>query len=341
MGEAMATARDFRARARGWRAAVTAIVVAAGVVLSGCGDDSAVEPERLAMAYEGYIGSIVWLPGGQLYVLRMADSASPSELALITGSGEGQTVTVSSTAFCGTPDILTISGLPHGRLGAVIDCDATTTHVDSRIAAVLDDGKIVKLATLGAEWVMSWDENLTDGWVEYVADDCRSIARYKSGLISPFPKHKPAQVVPFDLDQDFFGPSGCSTPGRAGHLVAGRSSEVFFLVSNEAGAAAVFDDRARWHVVAFNPKSGLIRQIGPDFTDHYDLAVSPDETSLLVSGRLDNRRGVWQIDAASGEVSLALRGRFRAIGVSADSRRAAVARWTPKGDDVVQLDLVR
>ena len=339
MSEATTIAGGAGKLARGWRATVAAIVVSAVVVLSGCGDDSDVEPDRLAMASEGHIGSIAWLSGGQLYVLRNIGSASPSELALVTSSGQSETVAVQSTAFCGTPEFVTISSLPDGRLGAVVDCEATTTHVSSRIAAALDDGKVVKLATLGADWWISWNEGLVEGWVEFSTGSCQSIARYVNDQVVPFPEHEPAQLVPFDLDQDFFSPSGCSTPGRAGFLAVGRSGEIFFLVSNEA--ESVFDERARWHAVAFNPKSGLIRQIGPEFTDPYDLAVSPDETALLVSGRQNNKRGVWRIDAASGKFSLALSGRFGAISVSADSRRAAIARWTSKGEDVVQFDLVQ
>ncbi len=334
---AAAIARGDGKLARGWRVAVAAIVVASVVVLSGCGNDPDVEPDRLAVAYEGHIGSVAWLPGGQLYVLRNVGSHDPSELALITSGGRGEPVTVQPTAFCGTPEIVTISSLPDGRLGAVVDCEATTTHVSSRIAAVLDDGKVVKLATLGAQWLVSWNEDLSDGWVEFLGDDCWSIARYVNGQVAPFPRHEPAQLVPFDLDQDFFSRSACSTPGRAGYLAVGRSGEIFFLVSNEA--ESIFDETARWHAVAFNPKSGLIRQIGPDFTGPYDLAVSPDETSLLVSGRHNNRLGVWRIDAASGELSRALSGQFGAISVSADSRMAAIVRSTPKGDDVVRLDL--
>ncbi|GAA0408082.1 hypothetical protein GCM10009541_59030 [Micromonospora gifhornensis] len=339
MNEATAIARDVGKLARGWRATAAAIAVASAVVLSGCGNGPGVEPERLAMAYEGNVEDVAWLPGGQLYVLRSVGSAGPSELALITSGGRGQTVAVRSTAFCGTPEIVTISSLPDGRLGAVVDCEATTTHVSSRIAAVLDDGKVVKLATLGAHWVMSWNENLMDGWVEFVTGRCQSIARYVNGQVAPFPKREPAQLVPFDLDRDFFSPSGCSAPGRAGFLAVGRSGEVFFLVSNEA--ESIFDERARWHAVAFNPESGIIRQVGPDFTGPYDLAVSPDGTSLLVSGRHNNRLGVWRIDAASGKSSRVLSGRFGAISVSADGRRAAVSRSTSKGDDVVQLDLVQ
>ncbi|WP_146017491.1 hypothetical protein [Verrucosispora sp. ts21] len=152
---------------------------------------------------------------------------------------------VPSTGFCGAPEIVTISTLPDGRLGAVVDCEATTTHVSSRIAAALDDGKMVKLATLGAQWLVSWDDDLSNGWVEYAADDCSSIARHVKGHVVPFPKHRPAELVPFDLDQDFFDPSGCSTPGRAGFLAVARSGEIFFLVSSGESTPPVESSRGR------------------------------------------------------------------------------------------------
>ncbi len=324
---------------RGWRRAVVAIAAASAVMFSGCGTDAEIAPEQLATAQDGHIVSVAWLPSGQLYVLRYVDSASPTELALITSSGRGETVAVASTEFCGAPDIVTISTLPDGRLGALVDCEATTTHVSSRIAAVLDDGKLVKLATLGAQWLVSWDDDLSNGWVEYASGDCRSIARYVKGHVVPFPEHGPAQLVPFGLDQDFFDPSGCSAPGRAGFLVVARSGEIFFLVSDEAESP--FDRHARWRAMTFDPASGLLRQTGPEFTDPSDVAVSPDGAVLLVSGRHDNRSGVWRIDTTSGESSRVLSGRFGAMSVSADSRRAAIARQTEKGDDLVQMDLVQ
>jgi len=331
-------------------------VVLLGLVALGYvfGRISQPQPVRLVAPTSEHIRDLAWLPDGRLYGLvsdgRSIDSAAPDRLMNTVAGKRWRITSVATSPVCEDGALRDLSILPDGRLGAVMSCRAgrdTTPEEGSRFAVALDRGTVTKLASLGGpNRLVAWNKTVRSGWVTSVSGSCDGIVTIHDGRVVPFPPYQPQGLLSWKLDQGLIGNPPCRTRHTVRYPTSSNSGELYFLASDLAGrlpgeafapGSEPGDDTNEWYVLAFDPATGELRKLAEGFSEPYDLAVVPDGSSLLLSGWVENNRGVWRIDPLNGERSLLYPGDYTVMTPAGDSRSVAVVRETDGGDEVMQL----
>ncbi|MFG3702331.1 hypothetical protein ACGF5C_31285 [Micromonospora sp. NPDC047620] len=324
------------------RCCLTAVAASSLLSAAACSPEVESPWKRLGKPVGGNVEDIAWRADGTIFGLHRTASEDEPKLVEFTSETEmPREVALAPVGFCPQPAFVDLSILPDGRLGAVVTCEGGGTYSrDERVSVAIEDGKLIELATLGGpDRLITWNADFETGWLEVLTGRCRSIARFVDGKALPFPRYRPANVVTWDLGRDALEGSSCAARGRAGFVAVGNVNELYFLASDEAETSLGDPSGPRWSLLVYQPESEHLREIGPEFIDPYDQVAVVQRGSVLVSGVVNGKRGLWQVTVSDGQASLVSSGSYGAIAVAIDGQRAAVVHSTGKEQEVVEVGL--
>lgn len=272
------------------------------------------------------ISSVAWLPNGSVYVLKSASSDAPHVLYEIDKSGQAETRSFSASHDCPEPELLALSVLPDGRLGATESC---SHNGEGALAAVAVDGsKLSVIADLSYGYnLVAWDPGLKTGWIELDDPDCKSIARFadRSGPVK-FPSYRSAGVFSFRPDIGFFDRGSCAAGGGAALVRPAETGDVYFVATNETLRERTCSECRNWGIYSLNLASSRLRKLADGFNYPYDLAVMDHGHALAIAASRSQETGIWKVDTKTGTYSMIAEGDFVCIGASPDGDSVAAAR---------------
>lgn len=281
------------------------------------------------------IVDVAWPPDESVFLSLMDGEEGPMEVVEVERSQVVRRLPSGHFVACANPWLVDLSVLPDGELGIVGDCGPELP----RVALKLIGARVKELAELPAGTIIAWNSGMKDGWIEYIYSGCRGIAQFKDRHVVSFPNYHPAELMPWDVDRDFFSDKYCNLPGRAGFATPSSSKELYFLASREE--RGVMSSDAEWDLLAFAASTGGLRRIAGGFRRPVDLDVTPNGRALLISSTLGASTGVWQIDVETGKIALLAKGElFGSLSPSPNSRYVAVARTViDQGSELITLKL--
>lgn len=320
------------------RIAALTLVLAVVVSVTGCARQevsSRTGEVMLRFPGGGGVAGIAWPQSDSIYVLLLEGDEGPIELVEVEGSRIVRRFPSETLVGCSHPWLLDLSRLPDGRAGVVGDCGPKSPRIALRISGT----RIEEIAQFPAKTLVAWNPGMEDGWIEYLYNGCQSIARFVDGEALPFPPYYPKNLIPWDVDRDFFARGDCVEPGRAGFITPSNSGVLYFLASKEG--VGVLSSDVEWDLLSFSPSTGKLRQIAKGFRRPTDLDITPNGKALLVSADRNGVGGIWQINPSREKVHLlAASDLFGVVSPSPDSRYVAVAHTVvDKGDELVRLQL--
>ena len=260
-----------------------------------------------------------WLPDGRVYAL-LSSSTSEGGVELLeidARTGERKLQPSPLVAGCAEPDLVDLSTLANSELGLAIDC-----YGGEHWQLVTAGGS--RIASVPPGTVVSWSDRPDRGWLSYRGDGCAGIAPIASGTVGRFPSYVPADLLPWQVDGDFFGGADCERRGGA-TLPRERAGTLYFLAAPGARGLPMRSDarrEAEWRLFALDLGDGRVRQVAGGFHQPNELVPLADLGTAVVA----DHNGLWLVGVATGARKLLERGLFTAAARSPDGRGVVAAR---------------
>jgi hypothetical protein len=317
--------------------------------LSACGDFVVApsyevrlaELHTLAVPARSY-NSVAWL-GPESIALSYGDEKSSLAVIDRAGADKGE-LDVGARPECDYRYFLTLARLPSGELGLTDVCGVPgpETELNDFVAVDLDSGVVRSLGRAAQPpFSITWREDMT---AVYAAGDHLCATLYTHG----------ERDAPLDLEVDIDGqrfkvgqdltatPDRCPSGGRAGHPAYSPDGRSLAFMASANGTSAGQDLLDLPWAIFVTDEDGSPTPVFEGVRYPGELIWLSDGETLVFSGELGGRRGVWQVDRdGSGLALLADAGAYR-LSPAPDGGAlvALVATTDSEGtNEVVLLDL--
>lgn len=302
-------------------AGIAAILALMSAAVSGCAAASgfSVQPNgvRLNAPTDGALASPVWMPDGYLYFVFLPNAAPPGQplttsLWRVRPGGKAHRVRWKPSGVCPRADYGSLTRLPDGRLGLDRTCrpGGTARLVDDLVALdtkTLVESVLARFPELPAINLYSLKPGLADGFVSDETAECGAIWPVVHGALGQFPKPVTIDGHSWRLDQGMGralheGLGTCPGYGKATAPVVMADGELMFVASGAVQGVAdgVTRENAPWGLYRWDLAGQPHKVIG-GIRHLTGYALSPDQRTVAIGGRIRGTLGLWLVDLATGK----------------------------------------